>query len=83
MPRTDTPSPETRDQREEMEAGGVLQSEDRFAPTRTGPTRTGPTRTGMRLTQAQIDTYYAEGYLKVPAVFTPEEMEIPFGVLSI
>ena len=51
-----------------MEAGGVLQYENRFAPT--------PTRAGMKLTQAQIDTYHADGYLKVPAVFTPEEMEI-------
>ncbi len=34
-----------------MEAGGVLQYENRFAPT--------PTRAGMKLTQAQIDTYHA------------------------
>ncbi len=30
----------------------------------------------MKLTQGQIDTYRADGYLKLPAVFTPGEMEI-------
>lgn len=30
----------------------------------------------MKLAQAQIDTYRADGYLKIPAVFTPGETEV-------